>query len=51
MIKEMEPEIEGVLVAAEGGDNENVANEITQAVQVLFNIPVHKIKVVKMKGE
>ena len=51
VIKEMEPEIEGVLVAAEGGDNENVANEITQAVQVLFNIPVHKIKVVKMKGE
>ena len=38
-------------MAAEGGGNEAVAGEITQAVQVLFNIPVHKIKVVKMKGE
>lgn len=51
VIKEMEPEIEGVLVAAVGGDQEQVAQEITQAVQVLFDIPVHKIKVVKMKGK
>ena len=51
VIKEIEPEIEGVLVAAEGGADEVVAGEITQAVQVLFDIPVHKIKVVKMKNE
>ena len=49
VIKELEPEIEGVLVAASGGDQEQVVREITQAVQVLFDIPVHKIKVVKMK--
>ena len=51
VIKEIEPEIEGVVVASEGGDNETVVGEITQAVQVLFDIPIHKIKVVKMKGQ
>ena len=51
VIKEMEPEIEGVLVAAEGGSEEQVVREITQAVQVLFDIPVHKIKVVKLKAK
>lgn len=49
VIKELEPTIEGVLVAVQGADQESVASEITQAVQVLFDIPVHKIKVVKMK--
>lgn len=51
VIKEIEPTIEGILVAAQGGDQNQVASEITQAVQVLFDIPVHKIKVVKMKVE
>lgn len=50
VIKELEPEIEGVVIAAEGGGSEKIAGEITQAVQVLFDIPVHKIKVVKMKS-
>ena len=49
VVKELEPEIEGVLVAAQGGDQNSVVSEIMQAVQVLFDIPVHKIKVVKMK--
>ncbi len=49
IVKEMEPEIEGVLIAAQGADQDQVAGEITQAVQVLFDIPVHKIKVVKLK--
>lgn len=51
VIKELEPTIEGVLVAVQGADQERIASEITQAVQVLFDIPVHKIKVVKMKME
>ncbi len=49
IVKEMEPEIEGVLIAAHGAEHERVSREITQAVQVLFDIPVHKIKVVKLK--
>ena len=51
MIKELAPQIEGVVVAASGAGDEFVVDEITQAVSVLFNLPVHKIKVVKMKGE
>lgn len=50
VIKELQPEIEGVLVVAEGADHESTLNEITYAVQVLFDVPVHKIKVVKMSS-
>ena len=50
VVKQLEPEIEGVLVAAQGADDETVVNEITYAVQVLFDVPVHKIKVVKMSS-
>jgi stage III sporulation protein AG len=50
VVKEIEPEVEGILVVAEGAGNETVVNEITYAVQVLFDVPVHKIKVVKMSS-
>ncbi len=50
VVKQLEPEIEGVLVAAQGAGDEKVVNEITYAVQVLFDVPVHKIKVVKMSS-
>lgn len=45
--KEMSPEIEGVLVIAEGGDNAVVIENITEAVQALFGVDTHKIKVMK----
>ncbi|SES87298.1 hypothetical protein [[Clostridium] polysaccharolyticum] len=48
VIKELEPEVEGVLVIARGGDNAKIINEINGAVQVLFHVPAHKIKVMKM---
>lgn len=50
VVKEIQPEIEGILVVAEGADNDTTINEITYAVQVLFDVPVHKIKVVKMSS-
>lgn len=50
VVKQLEPEIEGVLVAAQGAGDTVVMNEITYAVQVLFDVPVHKIKVVKMSS-
>ncbi|SFR67555.1 hypothetical protein [Anaeromicropila populeti] len=48
IVKELEPEIEGVLVIAQGGDNSSIISEINSAVQVLFDVPAHKIKVMKM---
>lgn len=48
VVKEIEPEIEGVVVIAQGGGNSNINQEIIEAVEVLFGVPVHKIKVMKM---
>lgn len=49
VIKELVPDIEGVCVICEGGGNGTVAKNISEAVQALFPIEVHKIKVMKMK--
>ena len=45
--KELSPEIEGVVVIADGGDNAVVAQSITEAVQALFGVEAHKIKIMK----
>lgn len=49
--KEIVPEIEGVLVVAQGGGNAIVAQNISEAVQALFDIEIHKIKIVKMNSQ
>ncbi|MGF7143439.1 stage III sporulation protein AG [Anaerotaenia torta] len=49
ILQELEPEIEGVVVIAEGGDNPAIKMDIMEAVEVLFNVPAHKVKVMKMK--
>lgn len=45
--KTLSPEIEGVVVIADGGDNAVVAQDITEAVQALFGVEAHKIKIMK----
>lgn len=45
--KELKPEINGVIVSAEGGASPQVQAEISAAVEALFGIPSHKIKVLK----
>lgn len=45
--KEMAPEVEGVVILAQGGDDPVVEQEITQAVQALFGIDTHKIRIMK----
>ncbi len=49
ILKEIEPEIEGVLILAENGNHMALKTEIIEAVQVLFDVPSHKIKVMKMQ--
>lgn len=49
VIKEIEPKIEGVVVIAQGGDKAAIVSEIMDAVAALFDVPSHKIKVLKMK--
>ena len=48
VIKTLSPKIEGVVVLAEGAGNGTVSLDISEAVQVLFGIEAHKIKVMKM---
>lgn len=41
------PEVEGILVIADGGDNAIVEEEMKEAVKALFDIDTHKIKIMK----
>lgn len=46
--KELTPSVEGVVVIAQGGDQPVTVQNITEAVQALFNVDTHKIKVMKL---
>jgi stage III sporulation protein AG len=39
--------IQGIIISAEGGESPVVQSEISEAMQALFNLPAHKIKVLK----
>lgn len=45
--KELSPRIQGVVVLAQGGDDAVVIRNITEAVQALFGIDTHKIRIMK----
>ncbi|MBO5092783.1 MAG: hypothetical protein J6C33_00305 [Lachnospiraceae bacterium] len=47
--KTMQPVVEGVAVLAEGGGNETVCVNISEAIQALFDLDANKIKIAKMK--
>lgn len=49
--KELTPEVEGIVVVAEGGDNQKVISDISDAVKALFPVEAHKVKVVKMSKQ
>lgn len=45
--KELAPELSGIVISAQGGGNASVQKEISEAMQALFGLPAHKIKVLK----
>ena len=45
--KELYPEISGIIISAEGGGTPSVKAEIVSAMEALFGLPAHKIKVLK----
>lgn len=49
VIKTLSPQIEGVLVVAEGAGTGTVNRTIAEIAQALFNVEAHKVKVVKME--
>ena len=48
IVKENTPEAEGIVVIAQGGGNIEVKEAITRAAQALFDVPAHKVEVLKM---
>ncbi|MGN1318979.1 MAG: hypothetical protein ACI4VF_08160 [Lachnospirales bacterium] len=51
ILKEVKPEIEGVLIVCEGGGDINVKNNLIRASMALLNVDVNKIEVLIMKKE
>jgi len=51
IIKDVEPVIKGVIVVAEGASNPSVHEKILKAVQVLMDVPIHKIQVFERDGQ
>ncbi len=49
VIQELYPDIEGVVVVCEGGENSNLSLRIKEAVQALFSVDAHKIVVCKLE--
>lgn len=49
VIQERYPDVEGVVVVCEGGDNQELTLRIKEAVQALFSVDSHKIVVCKLQ--
>lgn len=49
VVKTLLPRVEGVVVVAQGAGTGTINRNITDVVQALFDVEVHKVKVVKME--
>ena len=50
VVKTISPTVEGVVVIAQGAQEQRVQDNIIEAIQVLFDIDANNIKIVKMKN-
>ena len=49
VVKTLPPQVEGVVVVAQGAGTGTIDRTIVEMVQALFNVEAHKVKVVKME--
>lgn len=47
VVKTLSPSVEGVVVVAEGAGNGEVNKNLSEAVQILFGVEAHRVKVLK----
>jgi stage III sporulation protein AG len=50
ILKEKYPEVKGVLILAEGGEDPRVKQQLTAAAETLLGVPAHKVQVFKMNN-
>lgn len=49
VVKTVAPNVEGVVVIAQGADKAQVRRDIIEAIQVLFDVDMNRISIIKMK--
>lgn len=49
VVKTIAPSVEGVVVIAQGADRTQVRRDIIEAIQVLFDVDMNRISIIKMK--
>ncbi len=49
VVRTVAPDVEGVLVIAQGADRQQVRRDIIEAIQVLFDVDMNRISIIKMK--
>ena len=49
VVRTISPEVEGVVVIAQGAGSERVRRDIIEAIQVLFDVDMNRISIIKMK--
>ncbi len=49
VVRTIAPEVEGVVVIAQGAGSERVRRDIIEAIQVLFEVDMNRIAIIKMK--